>query len=314
MRFLFDHFAEARSTRNGSFCRAYRRAPSSRGFATQKISRCILAFVLITGALSRAQDQNTQPQTQPAPAPRPEAPRTQQKSEQERSIERQEQSQRAAGVLPQFGVTSRQNASPLNSREKFNLFAKSAFDPVTIGVVGLQAGISQAENEFPAYGQGAQGYGKRFGASFADEVSSGFWSNYAYPVLLKEDPRYFRLGEGSFTTRTWYSIKQEFVCHTDKGGKRFNFSNVLGAFTSGAISNIYYPGRSVIHVIPATATSPAIPVYEDDRGVVLTISRASIALGYGVAGGMFSEFWPDIQHKFLRKRQAQSATAPTDSK
>lgn len=314
MKTLLDHFAEPGSARNGTFGRARRRASSSRGFATQKMSHWILAFILVTAALSLAQDQSAQPQTQPTPAPRPEATQSQQKSEQEKSIERQEQSQRAIGILPQFGVTSRQNAPPLTSREKFRLFAKSAFDPVTIGVVGLQAGISQAENEFPAYGQGAQGYGKRFGAAFADQVSSGFWSNYAYPVLLKEDPRYFRLGEGSFTARTWYSIKQEFVCHTDKGGRTFNFSNVLGAFTSGAISNIYYPGNSVIHVIPATATTPAIPVYEDDRGVVLTISRASIALGYGVAGGLFSEFWPDLQHKFFGKHHTDSSPLPVDAK
>ena len=275
----------------------------------------ILAFILlITGALSLAQDKSSQQQTEPTPAPHPETRQTQQKSEQEKSIERQEQSQRVMGVLPQFGVTSRQNASPLTQRQKFHLFVKSAFDPVTIGVVGMQAGLSQAENEFPAYGQGAEGYGKRYGAAFADQVSSGFWSNYAYPVLLKEDPRYFRLGEGSFTTRTFYSIKQEFVCHTDKGGRMFHFSNVLGAFTSGAISNIYYPGKSLARVIPATATSPAIPVYyESERGVTLTMSRAAIALGYGTAGGIFSEFWPDIHQKFFGKHQAKSA-APADSK
>jgi hypothetical protein len=133
-------------------------------------------------------------------------------------------------------------------------------------------------------------------------------------VLLKEDPRYFRLGEGRFTTRTFYSIKQEFVAHTDKGGRTFNFSNVLGAFTSGAISNIYYPGSSVIRVIPATPTSPAVPIYENDRGVVLTVSRAAIALGYGVAGGMFSEFWPDIQHKFFGKHHTDASSSPADSK
>jgi hypothetical protein len=173
-------------------------------------------------------------------------------------------------------------------------------------VVGLQAGLSQAENEFPGYGQGAQGLGKRFGASLADEVSAGFWSNYAYPVVLKEDPRYFRLGEGGFGTRVVYSFKQEFVCHTDKGGRTFNFSNVLGAFTAGAISNLYYPGNTLIRTIPATATTPATPVYENDRGVSLTVSRAAIALGYGTMGGLFDEFWPDIQRKFLHKHQDEN--------
>ena len=267
----------------------------------------------MSGALSFAQDKNSQQPKEPTPSPRPEATRAQQKSDQEKEAERKEQSQRVLGVLPQFGVTSRQDALPLTSREKFHLFAKSAFDPVTIGVVSLQAGLSQAENEFPAYGQGAQGYGKRFGAAFADQVSAGFWSNYAYPVLLKEDPRYFRLGEGRFTTRLFYSVKQEFVCHTDKGGRMFHFSNVLGAFTGGAISNVYYPGKSFARVIPATATSPAIPVYyESERGVELTISRAAIALAYGAMGGLFDEFWPDIHRKFSGKQRASAASA--DSK
>jgi len=90
-----------------------------------------------------------------------------------------------------------------------------------------QAGVTQAENEFPAYGQGMQGYGKRFGAALADGTSNGLFRIYVYPTLLKEDPRYFRLGEGSFGHRLVYGLEQSFVCHTDKGGRSFNFSNIL---------------------------------------------------------------------------------------
>ena len=273
-------------------------------------------LMLMLGSLLAAQNPSptgTPQQSVPAPSPKLETrstPGPEPKSEEEKKLEHAEQSQRVLGMLPIFGVTSRQNAPPLTAREKFHLFAKSAFDPATIGVVGLQAGISQAENEFSAYGQGAQGYGKRFGASLADEASAGFWSNYFYPVLLKEDPRYFRLGEGTLNHRMFYSVKQEFVCHTDKGGRMFHFSNVLGAFTSGAISNAYYPGNSLIRTIPATATSPAIPVYEDDRGVALTLSRAAIALGYGTIGGLFDEFWPDIHGKLFHKHKDQAETTP----
>jgi hypothetical protein len=222
------------------------------------------------------------------PQPKPEAPvpaRT--KNEQEKEIERKEQSQRVLGVVPQFGVTSRQNAPPLTPGEKFHLFARSAFDPVQFGIVGLQAGLSQATDEFPEYGQGAQGYGKRYGAAFADEVSAGFWSNFFYPVLLRQDPRYFRLGEGSFRHRVFYGIRQEFVAHSDHGSRAFNFSNVLGAFTAGGISNAYYPSG--------------------DRGFGLTVSRSAIALAYGTTGGLFDEFYPDIHDKLFHKRKkAQS--------
>src|SRR6266849_7656347 len=107
---------------------------------------------------------------------------------QEKEIEKNEQSQRMLGVIPQFGTTSRHDAPPLSTGGEFHLFMKSAFDPVELSVVGLQAGIGQAEDEFPEYGQGTAGYGKRYGATFADEVSSGFFSNFFYPVLFKEDP------------------------------------------------------------------------------------------------------------------------------
>jgi len=270
----------------------------------------MLGSILLTGAawcFAGAQQTSPASQQQTAPAPEAVAPRPHIKSEEEKRIERQEQSQRIMGVIPNFGMTNRHNAPALGPHEKFHLFITEAIDPGMIGVVGLQAGLSQAQNEFPAYGQGAAGYGKRFGASLADEVSSGFWSTYFYPVLLKEDPRYFRLGEGSFGYRLYYSVKQEFVCHTDNGGRSFHFSNVLGAFTSGAISNLYYPGNTLIRTIPATPNSAAIPVYENDRGVVLTFSRSAIALGYGMIGGIFDEFWPDVHNKFSHKHREDTA-------
>lgn len=270
-----------------------------------------LFLLLVLVSLLRTSSVAQQPASSADPSPTQGTPATPkgEKSEEEKEIEKKEQSQRALGVLPVFGVTDRWNASPLTSPEKFHLFVKSAFDPATVGTVGLQAGFSQAVNEFPGYGQGMQGYGKRFGASLADEVSANFWSGYFYPVLLKEDPRFFRLGSGSFKRRMWNSVVQEFVCHTDKGKQSFSYANVLGAFTSGGLSNLYYPGRTVVRTTPATATKPAMPVFEDDRGVVLTVSRSIIALGYDMAGNLFDEFWPDI-HRKLKGKHGHDSTAP----
>ena len=212
--------------------------------------------------------------------------KTQTDKEKEKEIQKREQSQRMLGVVPQFGVTSRHNAPPLTKGEKFHLFTKSAFDPVEFGLVGLQAGISQGEDEFPEYGQGAAGYGKRYGAAFSDQVSSGFFSNYFYPVILKADPRYFRLGQGSTIRRIGYSLTQEFICHTDSGNRSFGWSNTLGALTAGGISNIYYP--------------------QSDRGFSLTMSRAGIAMLYGSLGGLADEFYPDLDRKFIHRHPKQT--------
>lgn len=270
---------------------------------------------------TNAQQQSSSPQT-PTPAPRPAATASAQspgatpaspdaagasgpkpsstttaevpphtKSAEELEKQKMEQSYRVMGVVPMFGTTNRQDATPLTPKEKFRVFAKSAFDPVTFVVVGFQAGVSQAENSFPEYGQGAEGFGKYYGAAFADNVDSNFFSNFFYPVLFKQDPRYFRLGEGSFKHRLAYSVVQEFVAHKDSGGRTFHFSNVLGALTSGSISNAYYP--------------------ESDRGFGLTMSRSGIALLYGSVGGIFSEFWPDIQSKIFKHKDKPGLTLPS---
>lgn len=200
----------------------------------------------------------------------------------EKSIQRKEQSERSLGVIPNFGTTNRMDAPPLTTAGKFNLFVRTSFDPAIIAIAALQAGISQADDQFAGYGQGVEGYGKRFGAAFADEVSAGFFRNFLYPTLFKQDPRYFRLGRGGFMRRFGHSLSQEFVCHTDSGGRAFNVSSVLGVFTAGSVSNLYYP--------------------PEDRGFKLTMSRSGLALGYAEAGNLLSEFWPDIRRKVFRKK------------
>lgn len=228
-----------------------------------------LGIVILLAALASAQ------QAPPSKAP------TASGAESEKEMRKKEQSQRILGIVPMFGVTSRQNAPPLTAGEKFHLFLKSSIDPFNFVAVGIQAGIGQASDEFPEYGQGAAGYGKRYGAALADSVSSNFFG-FFFDVLLKEDPRYFRLGEGTVKHRIGYSLAQEFVCRKDRGGRTFNFSNVLGAISAGGVSNAYYP--------------------PSDRGFGLTLSRAGISLLYGSAGGLLNEFWPDIRKKLPHKK------------
>jgi hypothetical protein len=205
-------------------------------------------------------------------------------AETEEEIRKREESQRIMGVVPMFGVTSRHHPPPLTSEQKFHLFLKGTMDPFNWATIGIQAGISQAENSFPKYGQGAAGYGKRYGAALADSTSSGFFANFVYPVLLKEDPRYFRSGEGTIRRRIGYSLAQEFVGHKDSGGRTVNWSNILGGFSAGGLSNLYYPSN--------------------DRGFGLTMSRVGISFLYGSAGGIVSEFWPDIDRAIFHRKAA----------
>ncbi len=196
-------------------------------------------------------------------------------------------------ILRPYGTVEHEQAGPLTPHQKFHFFARNTVDAVQFGIVGLEAGISQATGQFPEYGQGAQGYGKRYGAGLADSTSSRFFGNFFYPVIFKEDPRYFRSGKGSFTRRLFYAVSRELVAKKDNGGTEFHYSNTLAAITAGAISNAYYPPR--------------------DRGFGLTMGRAGISLLIGSAQCVRQEFWPEIQRKLLRRRhKTQSSPAASE--
>jgi hypothetical protein len=225
-----------------------------------------------------------EPASQPPPAQQGEnaAPSKEEKAEAQL---RQQESQRIVGVVPNFNVSYDRNAVALSPKQKLRLAWHTATDPVTFGIAGFDAGLSQAENDFPGYGQGAQGYAKRFGASYADNFDGTMIGNAFLPILLKQDPRYFRRGEGSFTSRLLYSLSTTVWCRNDNGKYGPNYSNVLGNLAAGGISNLYYPST--------------------DRGAGLTFERGLTVTAYGSAGAVFNEFWPDIARKVFKDKMTK---------
>lgn len=184
---------------------------------------------------------------------------------------RSEEKQRLLGVVPNFYITFLPDAAPLSSKQKFNLAWKSTIDPVTIAFTGAVAGAQQAQNAFSGYGQGAQGYGKRFGANYADNITSTFIGSAILPAILKQDPRYFYKGTGSTRSRILYAIANSVICKGDNGHWQPNYSAIAGGFASGAISNLYYP--------------------DPDRGAGLVFENTLIGTGETALMNIFQEFF-----------------------
>lgn len=182
-----------------------------------------------------------------------------------------EEKQRVLGTIPNFYVSYIPNAAPLNARQKFQIAWKTVVDPVTFLVTGGLAGVQQAQNHFIGYGQGAQGYAKRFGADYADTVTSTFVGGAILASLLKQDPRYFYKGTGSKGSRFLYAIANSVICKGDNRHWQPNYSNVLGNLASGGISNLYYPAQ-------------------DRNGAELTFANAAIGLGAGAFTNVLQEF------------------------
>ena len=158
--------------------------------------------------------------------------------------------------------------------KKFNLFVRDTFEPVTFIIAGFNAGIAQASNDDPTFGQGAEGFGKRYGAAFADQVSGEFWGTFFDPTVMHEDPRYYRQGRGSTGGRLYHAFEHAFVTHRDSGRHSFNFSEWMSATSTTALGNLYHPGNR-------RGFEPAA------RGVAYSVA-------YDVGFDILREFWPEI--------------------
>ena len=154
---------------------------------------------------------------------------------------RQQETQRVLGIFPNFYVTYEREAVPLSTKQKFRLAWKTTVDPFTFVGTAALAGVEQATDAFSGYGQGAQGYFKRFGASYADVLTSTYIGGAILPSVLKQDPRYFYKGTGSTASRLLYAIGSPVICKGDNRRWQLNYSNVAGVFASAGISYLYYP-------------------------------------------------------------------------
>ncbi|WP_419805082.1 carboxypeptidase-like regulatory domain-containing protein [Terriglobus sp.] len=150
-----------------------------------------------------------------------------------------QEQQRLLSVFPNFFVSYQWSAEPLHARQKFGLALHNAADPANVGLAAVVAGVQQASNSLPGYGQGAAGYGRRFGANLGDEVTGTFLGGAILPSIFRQDPRYFYRGTGSTKSRLWYAVSRAFVTRGDNGKTQVNYSGLLGDFGTGAISNLY---------------------------------------------------------------------------
>jgi hypothetical protein len=154
---------------------------------------------------------------------------------------REQQKQLVLGFIPNFYVSYVPDAAPLVPKQKFELAWKSTIAPFTFVGVAALAGVQQATNAFDGYGQGAQGYAKRFSAAYANVVAGTFIGSAILPSLLKQDPRYFYKGTGSTRSRFLYALASPLVCKGDNKRWQANYSAILGSFATGGISYLYYP-------------------------------------------------------------------------
>lgn len=191
------------------------------------------------------------------------------------------------GVMATFNTTSNRDALPLSPAQKFQLFFKGEVDPWPFALAGVIGGIGQAENTEPTWGQGAKGYAKRFGAAYTDAFIGNFFGNAVLPIVLREDPRYFQMGKGSFMKRALWAAGSTVWCRRDNGAWGPNYANVGGNLIGSAISSLYKP--------------------DSDRSAADIVTDGLTVSAEGIVGAEVIEFWPDIARTLKRKHDAKLA-------
>jgi len=182
----------------------------------------------------------------------------------------------------------------LEVKDKFTLFVQDTFDPISFLSAAFFAGLDQSANRDPMFGQGAEGYGKRFGAAFADQTTWRFFTDFAYPTIFAEDPRYYRMINGSSKRRFFHAIEHTFVAQHDSGKPMFNVSKWLGTASAVVLSDVYHPGN--------------------ERGFTPALREGAYSLAIGMGFDVLREFWPEIARKLkmpFRDPLGTTTTKPT---
>jgi hypothetical protein len=226
-------------------------------------------LLLLNAAASLSQTALPDPALQQQQQPPPPAP----------------QHKRIFGIIPNYRTyPTLKDYKPISSREKFKIFAQDTFDRGSFMLAGLFATKGFLANDTPTFGHGASGFSKYYAAGYGDVAIGNFMTEALFPVVLHQDPRFFRRGTGSGWSRARYAVGQIFWTRSDHNHPQFNYSEVAGNSTAAAIATAYYP---------------------DNRTVGAVGSKVAIQLGIDMAGNLLKEFWPDLDRKLSRKPHAQ---------
>ncbi len=190
------------------------------------------------------------------------------------------QTKRILGIIPNFrSVSADEKLPPISTHDKFKLMLEDSFDYSNFIYVGLLSGISQTEGSYPEFHSGGPAYARYYWHSFADTLDGNLMTEFVYPVVTREDPRYYTLGRGGFVKRTVYSFSRLVITRSNSGAKTLNFSEIVGNGSAAGIASFYYP-------------SP-------ERTWTKTGQRWVTQVGLDGFANLIKEFWPDVNSRLF---------------
>lgn len=218
-----------------------------------------------------------------ASAALPDAPAPQQTTASNDTSLEGKQTKRILDIIPNFrSVSVNTKLPPQTVKDKFIGATEDSFDYSSFIFVGMLAGVSQWQDSYPEFHQGAPGYARYYWHTFADQADENYWVEAILPSALHQDPRYYTLGHGGLFKRTAYSFSRVLITRTDSGSESFNASEIVGAGAAAGISDLYYPSQ--------------------ERDWTKTGQRWLTNVSLDGATFVFKEFWPDINSAIFHQK------------
>lgn len=251
----------------------------------------VLLLGVVVGTSASAQSNPSEPAPQAAPSASPNAPpaaqtppSTQAPSDQSiknvQTALQAKQTKRILGIIPNFrSVSADVKLPPISPHEKFKLMVEDSFDYSNFVYVGILSGIAQAQNSYPEFHHGAPAYARYYWHSFADTLDGNLMTEFVFPSVTHEDPRYYTLGHGGLFKRSGYSISRLIVTRNDNGERTPNISEIVGNGSAAGIASLYYPGP--------------------ERTWTKTGQRWVAQIGLDGFANIVKEFWPDVNTKLF---------------
>jgi len=142
-------------------------------------------------------------------------------------------------------------------------------------------GLLQEVNFPREWGQGASGYGKRFGSELAYSGVRNTLS-FGLDTALHQDPHYYRSSDTGVWRRMKHAFRGTILTRTDSGGETLATWRLGSAYGATYISNQWYPDRV--------------------NTVKLDLLQGSTQMGFDLLANIGAEFWPDIRKKLLHRK------------
>ena len=153
--------------------------------------------------------------------------------------------------------------------------------------VAVEAGVNQARN-IPRIWPGRGGFWQTLWRRLGGRFERRHLCHRRVSRLFRQDPRYYRLGDGGFSHRMGYAVTRILVTRQDSGRRRSISRKCLGSFSSAALAVTYYP--------------------KSERDFSDVAERAGVQFAFDAGFNVLKEFYPEIERKFFRRKRKHSAT------